>query len=80
MKCDTVYIGETLRNLEGRLKEHKRHVEKKNANRSVIAERAIKFGYEIAWDRGKVINYEQNWGARKIKARCTSRVSELTAS
>ena len=59
-----MYIGETLRNLDERLKEHKRHVEKKG---SAIAEHVIKSGHQIAWDRAEVIDYEQKWGARKIK-------------
>ena len=67
MECDAVYIGETLRNLDERLKEHKRHVEKKSAKGSAIAEHVIKSGHEIAWDRAEVIDYEQKWGARKIK-------------
>ena len=62
-----MYIGETLRNLDGRLKEHKRHVEKKSAKGSAIAEHVIKSGHEIAWDRAEVIDYEQKCGARKIK-------------
>ena len=67
MECDAVYIGEKLRNLDERLKEHKRHVEKKSAKGSTIAEHVIKSGPEIAWDRAEVIDYEQKWGAKKIK-------------
>ena len=67
IESDAVYIGETLRNLDERLKEHKRHVEKKNVKGYAIAEHVIKSGHEIAWDRAGVIDYEQKWGARKIK-------------
>ena len=67
-ECDAVYIGETLRNLEERLKEHKRHVEKSDLKGSAIAEHVLKTGHSIAWDKAQVIDYEQRWGARKIKA------------
>ena len=66
-ECDAVYIGETLRNLEERLKEHKRHVEKSDLKGSAIAEHVLKTGHSIAWDKAQVIDYEQRWGARKIK-------------
>ena len=55
--CTSGGGGGTLQNLEEGLKEHKRHVEKKNAKGSVIAEHVIKFGHEIAWDRAEVIDY-----------------------
>ena len=66
-ECDAVYIGETLRNLEERLKEHKRHVEKSDLKGSAIAKHVLKTGHSIAWDKAQVIDYEQRWGARKIK-------------
>ena len=62
-----MYIGEKLRNLHERLKEHKRHVEKKSAKGNAIAEHVIKSDHEIAWGSAEVIDYEQKWGARKIK-------------
>ena len=40
-------------------------MEKKSAKGSAIAEHVIKSGQ--AWDRAEVIDYEQKWGARKIK-------------
>ena len=66
-ECDAVYIGETLRSLEERLKEHKRHVEKSDPKGSAIAEHMLKIGHSIAWDKAQVIDYEQRWGARKFK-------------
>ena len=34
---------------------------------SAIAEHVLKTGHSIAWDKAQVIDYEQRWGARKIK-------------
>ena len=62
-----MFLREMPRNVEEDLKEHKRHLEKKNANGSTIAEYVIKSGHKIAWDRAKIMDYEQKWGARKIK-------------
>ena len=53
--------------LRRRLKEHKRHVEKSDPKGSAIAEHVLKTGHSIAWDKAQVIDYEQRWGARKIK-------------
>ena len=66
-ECDAVYIGETLRNLEERLREHQWHVEKNDLKGSAIAEHVWKTGHTIAWDKAQVIDYEQRWGARKSK-------------
>ena len=51
-------LEKTLRNLEERLKEHKRHVEKNDPKGSSIAEHVLKTGYSIAWDKAQVIDYE----------------------
>ena len=67
MECDAVYIGETLRYLEERLREHKRHVEKNDPKNSAIAEHVMKTGHTVASDKAQVIDYEQRLGARKIK-------------
>ena len=42
MECDAIYIGETLQNLEERLREHQGHVEKKDLKGSAIAEHVMK--------------------------------------
>ena len=77
MECDAVYIGETLQNLEERLWEHQRHVEKNDPKGSAIAEHVMKTGHTIAWDKAQVIDYEQRWGAKNLY---TSSGSVLTSS
>ena len=42
--CDAVYFGETLRNLEERLREHQRHIEKNDLEGSAITEHVLKTG------------------------------------
>ena len=56
MECDPVYIGEAPRNLEERLREHQRHVEKKDPKGHEIAEHVMKTGHTIAWDKVQVID------------------------
>ena len=64
MEWDTVYIGETLWSLEERLKEHKRHVEKKNAKGSAIRELVIKSGHKLC---GTVRGGHRLWAERGCK-------------
>ena len=49
------------------MREHQRHVEKNDLKGSAKAEHVLKTGHTIAWDKAQVIDYEQRWGARKIK-------------
>ena len=80
MECDAVYIGEMLCNLEERLREHQRHVEKNDPKGSAIAEHVMKTAHTIAWDKAQVIDYEQRWGARRLRNLKTSSGSVLTDS
>ena len=65
--CEAVYVGETLRNLSLRLREHKRHAGNGEVQRSAIAEHAIMCDHLIGWDSAKVLDKEQEWHARKVK-------------
>ena len=79
MECDAVYIGETLRNLE-RLREHQRHVEKKDLKGSAIAEHVIKTGHTIAWNEAQVIDYSSCGEPGRLRSLYTLNVSALTDS
>ena len=65
--CNSVYIGETLRNLETRLQEHRRHTEKCDHQRSAVAEHSVFEDHRINWDGARVLDREQAWRPRKIK-------------
>lgn len=65
--CDAVYVGETLRTLPTRLKEHQRHTRKCELERSAIAEHACTLAHVIDWEKASVMDQEQDWTCRKIK-------------
>ena len=52
--CPKVYIGQTGRMLEHRLKEHKRALTSGNVSQSAVAEHAMDESHTIKWE-------EQRW-------------------
>ena len=53
--CGKVYIGETKRRLETRLKEHKEACVKGQTTKSAIAEHAWSEGHPINWDGTRIL-------------------------
>ena len=60
--CDEIYIGQTGRTLQHRVKEHKRALSTYDGmyNTSAVAEHAIKRNHQIGWQNATVLDYEQN--------------------
>ena len=68
LDCPGKYVGETLRSLETRVKEHMRHAKPGGRfDQSAIAEHVHKDGHKI--DRGnvKILSREDKWWDRKVK-------------
>ena len=53
--CDSVYVGQTGRTLEHRMKEHKRALCLLDDNISAVAEHSIKQEHRINWENAKVV-------------------------
>ena len=53
--CDSVYVGQTGRTLEHRVKEHKRALYLLDDNISAVAEHSIKHEHKINWENAKVV-------------------------
>ena len=53
--CSKVYIGQTGRTLEHRLKEHKRALTLGNTAQSAVAEHAAEQNHAINWNEAKVM-------------------------
>ena len=66
-ECDSVYVGETLRNLMVRMPEHKRHARGGEVQRSAVAEHAVVEDHQIDWEDAKVLDTAQAWDRRKYK-------------
>ncbi len=64
--CKEVYIGQTGRTLQHRVKEHQRALTSFDAiyNTSAVAEHAIRRNHQIDWSNVKVIDCQQNWTQR----------------
>ena len=65
-----VYIGETGRTLEDRLKEHQWHTRLGAVEKSAVAEHALLLSHEIDWKNAKVIDFASGVSQR-IKENCT---------
>lgn len=65
--CNQVYIGQTGRTLEHRLKEHMRALTAADFfyNTSAVADHAIKNSHSIAWTQARVIDMQNN-----LRQRC----------
>ena len=64
--CDCVYVGETGRTLEDRCKEHERHARLFAAEKSAVADHALKFGHAINWKSAKVLDTAAGMVKRRI--------------
>ena len=80
MECETVYIGEKLRKLDERLKEHKgtcrRRVRRGPWSQSMWSSLATK----LRRTERRSLTMSRNGVQRKSMSRCTSKASALTAS
>ena len=65
--CNAIYVGDTLRNLKARLKEHRRHVRGSDVQSSAVAEHAQAKAHQINWDGTEVLDTQQTWDKRKYK-------------
>ena len=65
-ECKEVYIGETKRKAQQRIKEHKADTRIGRVDKSAIAEHAHVTGHRIYWEP-MVIEREQHGGRRKVK-------------
>ena len=64
--CGKTYIGETGRNLDIRLKEHKRAVKMDNQNNGIVVH-VNKTLHDIEWNNTEILEQESNWNKRKVK-------------
>ena len=65
-ECSKVYIGETKRTANQRMKEHNADMRMGRVEKSAIAEHVHATGHEVHWE-ARVIEKEQHGGRRKVK-------------
>ena len=65
MRQRKVYIGETGRPMQDRIKEHDRDIQLASTQTSAISEHAHNTGHCPLWEEVKFINRESHWYIRK---------------
>jgi len=48
--CEATYVGQTKRQLETRIVEHKNHIKRNTSTHSVITDHRIIFDHDFDWD------------------------------
>ena len=68
-ECGKVYVGETGRKVEERIKEHKRDANKEEItkNMSGISQHCIQSGHVPQWENTQVLTIEKNYNKRRYK-------------
>ena len=64
--CDVSYVGQTGRQLNTRIKEHKNHINRNNQTKSVITEHRTNFLHDFDWDNIEILDQESIYHKRLI--------------
>ena len=62
--CEFVYIGQTKRNLNARLKEHQRAIRQLKPENSALCEHATENDHLIGWSKARILKVETNYFKR----------------
>ena len=62
--CDFVYVGQTKRDLNSRLKEHQRAIKQQKPENSALCEHVILFDHVIDWAHSRILKTESNFSKR----------------
>ncbi|XP_063960183.1 uncharacterized protein LOC135155215 [Lytechinus pictus] len=65
--CGKVYIGETGRDFDIRLREHKTHHRRSDWDRSAIVKHAQHENHRIDWDKSHLITNIRHWNTRRVR-------------
>jgi len=64
--CEKVYIGQTKRHLETRIKEHKNNIRNSSGIQSVVTNHRVSENHEFKWDEPIILHKEKNRRKREI--------------
>ena len=62
--CDFVYVGQTKRDLNSRLKEYQRAIKQQKPENSALCEHVILFDHVIDWANSRILKTESNFSKR----------------
>jgi hypothetical protein len=66
-ECGQVYIGQTGRSIDTRIKEHHRHIRLAHSDKSAVAEHSISRGHRIQLQNTKILSTKSRYMDRLIK-------------
>ncbi len=66
MDCNSVYVGETGRNLEKRLKEHQYAVKRMDNKNGIFSVHSWKKSHRVNWDESRVLKMIPNYFHRRL--------------
>ena len=66
-ECGKVYIGETGRPMQNRIKEHERDIRLARTQTSAVSEYANNTGHNPLWNEVKFIDRDPHWYTRRVK-------------
>jgi hypothetical protein len=66
-ECGKVYIGQTGRSIDTRLKEHKRHIRLEYPNKSAVAQHSIHQEHRIQFNSTSILSTKTRYMDRIIK-------------
>jgi len=64
--CDQVYIGQTKRHLETRIKEHRNNINNSSGNYSLVTNHRLTEKHDFKWDEPIILHKEKNRRRREI--------------
>ena len=66
-ECGKVYIGETGRSMQDRIKEHERDIRLARTQTSAVSEHANNTGHNPLWNQVKFIDRDPHWCKRRVE-------------
>ena len=66
-ECGKVYIGETGKPMQDRMKEHERDIRLSRTQTSAVSEHANNTGHNPLWNEVKFIDRDPHWYTRRVK-------------
>jgi hypothetical protein len=66
-ECGRVYIGQTGRSVDIRLKEHQRHIKLEHPDKSVVAEHSIDQGHRIQFHNSSILATKTRYMDRTVR-------------
>jgi len=65
-ECDATYVGQTKRQLQTRMREHRSDINRRSSSPSVISEHRLTYNHDFKWDKVEILDNERTYNKRII--------------